>query len=69
MNLQAFARQIIKDPAYRASLVARANAGTLPPDLELLLWEIADSRAPSRAEVRSALRIVPPKVAKLNGES
>lgn len=44
MNARAFARRIIKDPAYRQSVVMRANAGTLSPDLESLLWEIADTR-------------------------
>lgn len=46
MNLRAFAQQIVTDPVYRQSLLDRAKAGTLPPDVEELIWSIADVRVP-----------------------
>jgi hypothetical protein len=46
MNLRALAQEIIADPLYNKSLMARARAGTLPPDLEELIWSIADLREP-----------------------
>jgi hypothetical protein len=46
MNLRTFARQIVTDPLYRQSIIDRAKAGTLPPDVEELIWSIADLRVP-----------------------
>lgn len=46
MTVQQFAQSIIEDPVYRQSIVARAAAGTLPNELELLLWDLASTRAP-----------------------
>jgi hypothetical protein len=52
MTIQQFAQQIIDDPLYRETITARAQAGTLPPDVELFLLESADGRVPL-ADVRS----------------
>ena len=46
MTLAEFAQTIIDDPGYRASVIARAQAGTLPPDIEMFLLETADGRVP-----------------------
>lgn len=46
MNLRTFAQQILADPRYRQSLIDRARGGTLPPDVEELIWSIADLRVP-----------------------
>jgi hypothetical protein len=59
MTLRQFAESIINDPAYRDTVATRARAGTLPPDVELFLLEIADfagERNPvaPRARVRPA---------------
>ena len=39
MTISDFARTVIEDPAYRASVVARAQAGTLPVEIEMFLLE------------------------------
>lgn len=57
MNLRTFAQRILADPAYRQSLIDRAKAGTLPPDVEELIWSIADLRVPLDRPVPSR----PPK--------
>jgi hypothetical protein len=49
MNLRTFAQQLIFDPAYKQSVIDRAKAGTLSPDLEELIWSIADARTPVMA--------------------
>lgn len=53
MNLRTFAQQILADPLYRQSLVDRAKAGTLPPDVEELIWSIADARTPLTLDDRA----------------
>jgi hypothetical protein len=53
MNIHVFAQSIINDPAYRQSVIARAQAGTLPPAVEEMLWELADGRVPISAPVQS----------------
>jgi hypothetical protein len=51
MTLREFAKAVIDDPEYRSTVVARAHAGTLPPDVEALLIEMADGRlSPLSAE-------------------
>jgi hypothetical protein len=50
MTLREFAQQVIEDPAYRETVRARALAGTLPPDLETFIWEVADGRLPAAVE-------------------
>jgi hypothetical protein len=50
MTLSEFAESIISDPEYRTSVVSRARAGTLAPDIELLLLELADGRLPIALE-------------------
>jgi hypothetical protein len=50
MTLQQLAQTIIDDPLYRATLHARAQAGTLPPDVEVMLLEMADGRVPLGVE-------------------
>lgn len=54
ITLRQFAESIVNDEAYRDTVRARAQAGLLPPDVELFLLEIvelADGRALSaRAE-------------------
>lgn len=42
MTLREFAESIINDPAYRETVRQRAHAGTLPPDVESMLWEIVE---------------------------
>jgi hypothetical protein len=47
MTLSELARTVIEDPGYRASVVERARAGTLPLEIEMLLleaFEMADGR-------------------------
>ena len=47
MTIAEFARTVIGDPGYRESVVARARAGTLPLEIEMLLlesFELADGR-------------------------
>jgi|RhiMetdeSRZDD1v2_1073273.scaffolds.fasta_scaffold2603435_2 hypothetical protein len=43
---QEFARSIIEDPQYRQTIVARAAAGTLSEELEILIWDLASNRVP-----------------------
>ena len=50
MNMQEFAESIVNDPQYRATVRTRAFAGTLPPDVELMLLEMADQRWPAPAD-------------------
>lgn len=50
MTLQQLAQTIIDDPAYRETLHARARAGTLPLEVELMLLEVADGRVPLAIE-------------------
>jgi len=47
MTIAEFARTVIEDPSYRASVLARAQAGTLPLEIEMLLlesFELADGQ-------------------------
>jgi hypothetical protein len=41
MTFIEFAQQIVDDPLYRATIITRARAGTLPVDVELFLLETA----------------------------
>jgi hypothetical protein len=50
MTLQEFARDLIDSAEWRESVKARCHAGTLPPDLELMLFEMADGRVPMSAD-------------------
>jgi hypothetical protein len=54
MTLREFAQTLIQDPAYRETVRTRALAGTLPPDLETFLWEVADGRLPVSAACPTA---------------
>jgi hypothetical protein len=54
MTLRQFAQQLIEDPAYRDTVRTRAIAGTLPPDLETFIWEVADGRLPVAVEEHAA---------------
>lgn len=51
MTVSELARRVMEDPAYATSVVARAQAGTLPVEVELFLLEefqLADgSRLPA----------------------
>ncbi len=58
MTIQQFAQQIIDDPQYRATIQARAVAGTLPPDVELFLLETA---ADLRPFVTASRLVMPPQ--------
>jgi hypothetical protein len=51
MTLRQFAQQLIDDPAYRETVRTRALAGTLPPDLETFIWEVADGRLPAAPDL------------------
>lgn len=53
MTFEDFARSVRDSPEYRESVRIRACAGTLPPDVELFLLEMADGRMPMAAD-RSA---------------
>ena len=44
MTLREFAISIVNDEQYRGALRARANAGTLPEDIELFILEMAEGR-------------------------
>jgi hypothetical protein len=55
MTLRQFAQNIIDDPAYRETVRTRALAGTLPPDLETFIWEVADGRLPVAMEHEAPL--------------
>lgn len=39
MTFAEFARGVIEDPLYHASIVTRAQAGTLPVEIEMLILE------------------------------
>ena len=38
---RAVCATLLRDPTYRATLLARAHAGTLPPAVETMLWRYA----------------------------
>ena len=46
MTLHEFASSIVGDARYRETVRTRAFAGTLPPDVESMLLELADQHAP-----------------------
>ena len=50
MTLQEFAASIVDDARYRETVRTRAFDGTLPPDVELMLLEMADQRWPVPAD-------------------
>jgi hypothetical protein len=50
MTIRQFAQTIIDDPAYRETVKTRAQAGTLPLDVEMFLLEMADGRQPVSAD-------------------
>lgn len=50
MTIRQFAQSIIDDPAYRETVKTRAQAGTLPPEVEMFLLEMADGRQPVSAD-------------------
>ena len=57
MTIQQFAQSIVEDATYRETLRTRAQAGTLPENIELFLLEAADGRLPaSNQQVRDELR-------------
>lgn len=47
-----FAREVLSSEEYRRNLQARANAGTLSPQMEVLLWSWAFGPVPKQVEVR-----------------
>lgn len=53
-----FAQRVINDPAYRQSVMDRARAGTLPPEIEELVWHYAlePVRRPSNEQRSGAPR-------------
>lgn len=46
-----FALQIVRSPEYRASLLNRVKAGTLPANIEAMLWAYAYGRPTERVEI------------------
>lgn len=68
MTVDEFARSIIECPEYRQSIVARAAAGTLSEDLEMLIWDVASNRIPMMRDPLSKLvdasRVVAPAQSK-----
>jgi len=46
MTLHEFAASIVEDSRYRETVRTRAFAGTLPPDVESMLLELADQHSP-----------------------
>jgi hypothetical protein len=65
MTLQEFAERVVCSDAYRASVIARAAAGTLPADVELFLLELADGRTPLAAGRAGAAPVQGPTLALL----
>ena len=39
VELREFFSSVVRDPAYRARLIAKARLGTLPPAIEIALWQ------------------------------
>jgi hypothetical protein len=51
LTLREFAKSVIDDPEYRATVTARARAGNLTEEIELWLLETAEGRmTPKSAE-------------------
>lgn len=48
---RAFALEIVRSPEYRKSLLTRVAAGTLPANIEAMLWAYAYGRPTERVEV------------------
>jgi hypothetical protein len=46
-----FAREIVESPEYRASLKSRAKSGTLPPQVETMLWAYAYGKPTEKVEI------------------
>ena len=65
MTITEFAQAVVADASYRESVLARARAGQLAPDIELFLLEAADARTPVSADVRPpqsrTLALIPPR--------
>ena len=51
---QAFARGIVTSPKYRKMLKEQAEAGTLPPVLQQMLWAYYAGKPPDKVEVTGA---------------
>ena len=51
LEAEAFARGIVESSAYRASLEARVEAGSLPPGVETMLWHYAYGKPKESLEV------------------
>lgn len=60
MTVQDFARQIVDSKEYRATIVARAAAGTLSEELEILLWDLAANRVPLTPPQSRTLALIRP---------
>lgn len=50
MTFKQFAESIVNDPEYRDSLLKRARAGNLSPEVEALLIETASGLIPLSAD-------------------
>jgi hypothetical protein len=59
---RAFARSIVESEDYRASVRERAKAGTLPAEVEELLWHFAIDE-PIRRQAAPAAPVAKPRLA------
>ena len=50
-EVRAFCQRLIADAEYRRTLETRLRAGTLPPQLESLIWNYAFGRPPQSLDV------------------
>ena len=48
-----FAQKVVTDPAYLASVEARAKAGKLPPGIESMLWYYAHGKPRETVDITS----------------
>lgn len=48
---RAFALEIVRSEEYRASLMSRVRTGTLPPNIEAMLWAYAYGKPMDRLQV------------------
>ena len=49
-EVRAACAAIVDDPTYRRQLIARAQAGTLAPAVECMLWHYAKGKPKDRVE-------------------
>jgi hypothetical protein len=50
-EVRGFCQRLVADPEYRKSLETRLCAGTLPPQLEALIWKYAFGKPPQAMDI------------------